>query len=159
MQHASKRAENPPGVDTLVQRWQTTGDHAARDQLVRRYLSLLHSMAYRLARRFNSDVDDAFPLAAEGFLRALDTYDASKGSTLASYGTTWAWARVRRNTLGQMQAVVVRPSAFQRAEKVRSARRHLEKAGVPVTVAALSERTSLSCDAVEAGLAALNTYC
>lgn len=91
----------------LIRRWQQHGDERARDTLLRRHDRLLKESAFR-ATRWGFDYDDAYQLAALGFLRALDTFDPVHGASIATYARGWIRHRLQRGRL--MLGPVRRPT-------------------------------------------------
>lgn len=65
-----------------------TGDQAAFEDLLNRYMPLIHSLADRFARSCGrtNDRDDLRQTATIAFLHAVERYDADK-SNVASFGT------------------------------------------------------------------------
>lgn len=76
-------------LDDLHQRYHATKDPILRDELVRRYSRLSHSMAARVGDRAG-DPEDIQQTAAIGLLKALDRFDPDRGVAF----TTYAWATI-----------------------------------------------------------------
>jgi RNA polymerase sigma-B factor len=72
------------GSAALLRRYRVTRDSALRDQIVTRHLPLAHS----IARSFDTSrvpFDDLLQVASIGLIKAVDRYDASHGTTFATF--------------------------------------------------------------------------
>lgn len=87
------KATPPEDID-LVRRYQA-GDRGAGDKLVRRYDSLIRSVALQMSRKGRCELDDLCQVARMGFLRGVAVYDPSKGASLCTHGTWWALSGLR----------------------------------------------------------------
>ena len=79
----------------LFERYRRTGDLAARDALVARFLPL----AKHLARRYGRDsyhADDLFQVASLGLLKAIDRFDADRGIAFSSFATPTIVGELKR---------------------------------------------------------------
>jgi RNA polymerase sigma-B factor len=68
----------------LLQRYHQLGDRRARDELVRRYLPATRQLARRYARPHES-IDDLAQAATVGLIQAIDRFDHTFGTSLATY--------------------------------------------------------------------------
>jgi RNA polymerase sigma-B factor len=68
----------------LFQRYRATGDPAARELLVKRYLRLAASVAARYSRSSVSH-DDRLQLASLALLKAIDRFDPDRGVAFSSF--------------------------------------------------------------------------
>lgn len=132
--------------NALVQRWQQHGDEKARDRLLRRYQPFLRTEAHR-ATRSGLDFDDAFQMAAMGFLRALDTYDPAFGASLKTYARSWCRQRMHQGR--QHLGPVYRPThVIDALPRIRRAQRSLRNDGFEPTLEEVAKLTGLPADNV-----------
>lgn len=74
-----------PSAQRLMVARAQSGDQHAREMVVKHNTRL----AAKIAHRFHSiDPEDAFQIASLGLLKALDTYDASRGLPFSTYAAT-----------------------------------------------------------------------
>jgi RNA polymerase sigma-B factor len=78
----------------LFERHRRTGDAAARDALVERFLPLAH----HLARRYRGGVDheDLVQVASLGLLKAIDRYDPARGTAFSSFAVPTILGELKR---------------------------------------------------------------
>jgi RNA polymerase sigma-B factor len=89
---ASRRSH--PSEAWLLRRYQRDGDLAARDELVRRLMPLVRSVAQSYGHRGRGD--DLEQVAALGLVKAIDRYDPTFGASLRSYAMPTMSGEVRR---------------------------------------------------------------
>jgi len=77
------------------------GDPAARDQLLREHLSLVHHVAQQLARNLaaDADLDELVSAGTMGLMNALETFDVSRGLAFS----TFAVPRIRGSILDELR--------------------------------------------------------
>jgi RNA polymerase sigma-B factor len=83
-----------PSEAWLLDRYKRSGDVAAREELVRRMLPLVHRVATSYGTRGHAD--DLEQVAALGLTKAIDRYDASFGVPLRTYAIPTMFGEVRR---------------------------------------------------------------
>src|ERR1700684_2540309 len=115
-----------PTIDSteLFVRSQQAGDRAARDTLVERYLPL----ARKLARRYSGarePFDDLMQVASLGLVKAVDRYDADRGTAFSSFAVPTILGELKRYFRALRWAVHVPPGAQERAVKVEEAQQLL----------------------------------
>jgi RNA polymerase sigma-32 factor len=71
----------------LIERWQQCRDADARDALLRAQLRLVMQVVYKYRRRLD---DDIVQEACIGVLRAIDKFDSTRGTRLATVAKWWA---------------------------------------------------------------------
>ena len=78
----------------LFARYKRTGDPAARDAIVERFLPL----AKRLARRYaeNAEYDDLVQVASFALIKAIDRYDPKRGISFSTYAVPTIVGELKR---------------------------------------------------------------
>jgi len=82
------RSEKSPATVTpdLWARYRLNGDTAARAQLLDRYLGLVHHVAREIGARTPAvEVDELVSAGTIGLIRALDSFDLSRGLAFSTY--------------------------------------------------------------------------
>src|SRR5436305_2000288 len=80
----------------LFRRWHVGGDPCAREELVRRHMSLARKMAgiyVRTAEPF----DDLYQVASLGLLKAIDRFDPDLGNAFSSYAVPTILGELKRH--------------------------------------------------------------
>ena len=138
----------------LFARWQQDRDHAARDQLVERFLPL----ARKLARRYtgaNEPFEDLLQVASYGLLKALDRFDLDRGTAFSSFAVPTIVGELKRYFRDLGWSAHVPRGAQQLALKVHSAQEKLTtQTGRSPTVAELAQYLQLSIEDALEGLGA-----
>jgi RNA polymerase sigma-B factor len=117
--HASRGSRRGPfdsRPDTLSERElllrvRESGDRAARDELITRYLPLARSLARRFASR-GQPVDDLIQVGSIGLIKAIDRFDLERGVELSTYATPTILGEIKRYFRDKGWAVKV-PRALQ----------------------------------------------
>ena len=145
---ALRRVESPQ----LFVRWQRDRDHAARDELVDRFLPL----ARKLARRYtgaHEPFEDLLQVASYGLLKALDRFDADRGTAFSSYAVPTIVGELKRYFRDLGWSAHVPRGAQELALKVQPAQEKLAtNTGRSPTVAELAQYLELSIEDVLGGL-------
>jgi RNA polymerase sigma-B factor len=138
----------------LFARWQEDRDHAARDELVDRFLPL----ARKLARRYsgaNEPFEDLLQVASYGLLKALDRFDLDRGTAFSSFAVPTIVGELKRYFRDLGWSAHVPRGAQELALKVQSAREKLTtRTGRSPTVPELAQYLELSTEDVLDGLEA-----
>ena len=88
-------------TDALWARYRATGDADARTQLLEQYLGLVHHAAREVAARTPAmELGDLVSAGTFGLMRALDTFDMSRGLAFSTYAMT----RIRGSILDDLRA-------------------------------------------------------
>jgi RNA polymerase sigma-B factor len=80
----------------LFERYRSSGDAAAREALVERFLPLARALAARY-RRGREPLDDLRQVASFGLLKAIDRYDPARGSAFSSFAVPTILGELRRH--------------------------------------------------------------
>jgi RNA polymerase sigma factor for flagellar operon FliA len=124
-------------TDALWSRYRATGDTDARTQLLEKYLGLVHHAAREIAARTPAmELGDLVSTGTLGLMRALDTFDESRGFAFSTYAMT----RIRGSILDDLRARdwtprSVRTKRRQHAATVAQLERQLGRAPEPREVA------------------------
>jgi RNA polymerase sigma-B factor len=86
----------PPTTSELFARWRIARDDAAREELVRRHLSLAHKLASRY-KRTQEPFDDLFQVASLGLLKAIDRFDPDRGIAFSSFAVPTMLGELKRH--------------------------------------------------------------
>lgn len=90
-------------TEALWDQYRGTGDAQARTQLLDRYLGLVHHVAREVAARATVvEIDDLVSAGTLGLVRALDSFDRSRGLAFSTY----AVRRIRGAILEDRKSVV-----------------------------------------------------
>src|SRR5262245_48023574 len=80
----------------LLLRYHRTGDLEAREQLVLRFLPLARQLASRY-RHAGEPQDDLVQVACIGLLKAVDRFDAERGSAFTKYAVPTMLGELKRH--------------------------------------------------------------
>jgi RNA polymerase sigma-B factor len=108
---AARRTAGPHADRTLFRRYGATGDSAAREELVHRFMPL----AAQLARRYagsREPLDDLMQVASLGLLKAIDRFDVERGNAFSSFAVPTILGELKRHFRDVGWAVHV-PRALQ----------------------------------------------
>jgi RNA polymerase sigma-B factor len=145
-------------ADQLFARWQQHGDHAARDELVRRFMPLARSLARRYDRS-SEPFEDLLQVASLGLLRALDRFDPDRGYPFPSFAVPTILGEMRRYFRDSGWSIHVPRGAQERALKVRDAQETLaNERGHAPTVNQLAEYLEFDTEEVVDALQAIQAY-
>src|SRR6059058_1272871 len=113
-------ADRPmPSEAWLLARYQRHGDAAAREELIRRMLPLVHRVATAYGARGHAD--DLEQVAALGLVKAIDRYDPAFGVPLRTYAIPTMFGEVRRYLRDHAWAVRVPRPLQERVLEVTKA--------------------------------------
>ncbi len=124
---ARVRTQDPASrADTrrLFERWQRDRDPRAREELVARFLPL----ARKLARRYSGarePFDDLLQVASLGLVKAIDRYDADRGTAFSSFAVPTVLGELKRYFRDLGWAVHVPRGAQELAVKVEEVNHRL----------------------------------
>jgi RNA polymerase sigma-B factor len=147
----------PPPDSELFRRYAASGDSAARDEIVRRFMPL----AAQLARRYSSSrepLDDLLQVASLGLVKAIDRFEVDRGTAFSSFAVPTILGELKRHFRDVGWAVHV-PRALQELTlRVRGAvdelSRELGRSPAPAEVAArLGEPVESVIEALESATA------
>jgi RNA polymerase sigma-B factor len=139
-------------VNDLCERWQRDGDRRARDELVSRFLPLARKLARRYAGA-REPFDDLLQVASLGLVKAVDRFDAERGTAFSSFAVPTILGELKRYFRDLGWSVHVPRGAQEMALKVEEARQQLtSRTGRSPTVNELAEYLELSIEDILEGL-------
>jgi RNA polymerase sigma-B factor len=145
-------------VQQLFVRWQEQGEETAREELVRRFMPLVRSLARRYGRS-SEPFEDLLQVASLGLLKAIDRYDASRGFPFQSFAVPTVLGEMRRYFRDSGWAIHVPRGAQERALKVRDAQEKLSnQTGRAPTANQLAEYLEIDLEDVIDALQAIRAY-
>jgi RNA polymerase sigma-B factor len=142
----------------LFARWHRHGDRHARDTLVARYMPLARSLARRYGRS-SEPFEDLLQVASLGLLKAVDRFDADRGSPFQSFAVPTILGEMRRYFRDSGWAVHVPRGTQERALHVRDAQERLANSrGSAPTVSELAQYLEIETEEVLDALQAIRAY-
>jgi RNA polymerase sigma-B factor len=155
---ATRTSATAPVSDrALFAAYSQSGDSAARDELVRRFMPL----AAQLARRYSNTrepLDDLLQVASLGLIKAVDRYDLDRGTAFSSFAVPTILGELKRHFRDAGWAVHV-PRALQELTlrvrtEVDEMSRKLGRSPTPAEVAdSLDEPVESVIEALESATA------
>jgi RNA polymerase sigma factor (sigma-70 family) len=136
-------------ADALALRAQA-GDEAAREELIRRLLPLIHSTA----RRYRTEGLEQADLLQEGIvglLRALQRFDPERGVPFAAYATWWIRQSLQEARSDFIRPLRLPPKALRQLSQLKSEHQRIyQSERRSAKVAELAERTNIELEQAEA---------
>jgi RNA polymerase sigma-B factor len=86
----------PEVTARLLRAYHLKGDTSARDRLIELYMPLVGSVAKRYARA-GEDYEDLVQVGSIGLMKAIDRFDLSRGSELASFAVPTISGEIKRH--------------------------------------------------------------
>ena len=148
------------GLDqrALFRAWQRSGDRAAREELVERYMPLARVLARRY-RHTSEPFEDLLQVASLALLKAIDRYDPELGHSFKAFAVPTILGEMRRYFRDCAWALHVPRAAKEQARMVRDALESLRRRhGRAPTVNQLAEFLELNAEQVLDALAAMEAY-
>lgn len=140
-------------ADALARRAQA-GDEAAREELIRRLLPLVHATA----RRYRTEGLEQADLLQEGIvglLRALQRFDPERGVPFAAFATWWIRQSLQEARGDFMRPLRLPPKALRQLSQLKSEHQRIyEGERRSAQVGELAERTNIELGQAEALLVA-----
>lgn len=90
----------------LFERYRTSGDEAARDELITMYLNLVKYLASRFRNR-GEPIDDLIQVGTIGLIKAIDRFDTSREVEFTTYATPTIVGELKRHFRDKGWAVKV----------------------------------------------------
>ena len=148
-----------PGDDSsLLRRYHEANDLTARDELVRKYLPLVRTLAKRYSYT-SEPLDDLCQVGAIALCKAIDRYRFGCGASFKAYAVPTIVGELRRHFRDTGWALHIPRSLQERARKLGIALNELSsKLGRSPTIAELAHSTGLSREDVIEGLEVRMAY-
>jgi RNA polymerase sigma-B factor len=96
-----------------------------RAELIEMHLPLVRTLALRFARR-GEPLDDLVQAGTVGLIRAVDRYDAARGSSFEAYAVPTITGEIRRHLRDRCATVRIPRRAFEERARIQRARIELE---------------------------------
>lgn len=148
-----------PGDDaSLLHRYHTSQDLAARDELVHKYLPLVRTLARRYSYT-SEPLEDLCQVGAMALCKAIERYRPGQGASFKAYAVPTIVGELRRHFRDTGWALHIPRSLKERARVLGSAINELSTTlGHSPTIAELAESTGLSREQVIEGLEVRMAY-
>jgi RNA polymerase sigma-B factor len=150
----TSRSFTDADTTNLLERWRTTRDRRARDELFTRFLPL----ARRLARRYSQSgagVEDVLQVAGLGLLNALERFEPERGISFTTFAVPTILGEIKRHFRDSGWAAHVPRHAQELALKVESGSRRLSAGlGRSPRVSEIAQYLEISTEEVLDGLTA-----
>jgi RNA polymerase sigma factor (sigma-70 family) len=136
-------------ADALARHAQA-GDEAAREELIRRLLPLVHATA----RRYRTEGLEQADLLQEGIvglLRALQRFDAGRGVPFAAFATWWIRQSLQEARSDFIRPLRLPPKALRQLSQLKSEHQRIyEDERRSARVGELAERTNIELEQAKA---------
>jgi len=128
--------------------YRRSGDLAARDALIQRFLPLARSLARRYARGVEP-LDDLEQVASLALIKAIDGFDIERGTAFSSYAVPCIAGALKRHFRDSCWSVRPPRELQELAMQVTRINDELSAAtGTPPTVAEIAEQAGVDVEAV-----------
>jgi RNA polymerase sigma-B factor len=142
----------------LMRRYQASGDLAARAELTERFMPLARDLALRY-RYTDEPVEDLTQVAYLGLLKAIDRFDAGRGTRFTSYAVPTILGELKRHFRDKGWALRVPRDMQERVMAVNKESEILAKRlGRSPSVREIAERLGCSAEDVLEAREAANSY-
>jgi RNA polymerase sigma-B factor len=142
----------------LLERYHRTGDEAAREELIRRFLPLARQLARRYERR-DEPLDDLVQVASVGLVKAVQRFDPAREVAFSSFAVPTILGELKRYFRDSGWAVHVPRAMQERALEVNRAVTELSRnLGRSPTPAEVAESTGLTLEEVLEAMEAATAY-
>ena len=153
--HEASRSTAVAGdeADRLARR-ALTGDDGAQEELIRRLLPLIQSMANRY-RIEGLDQSDLLQEGVVGLLRALQRFDPERGVPFAAYASWWVRQSLQEARSDFIRPMRLPPKALRQLSQLKSEHQRIYQGEHrSARIAELAQRTNIDADQAEALAAA-----
>ncbi len=145
-------------TNVLAQRWREDGDHAAREELLTRFLPLARKLAGRYANP-HEPLEDLVQVATMGLLGAIDRFDPHRGVRFSAFAVPTILGELKRYFRNTAWSAHVPRGAQEMALRVeRAARQITAQSGRHPRVEELAEYLEVTAEDVLVGLDAGNAH-
>ena len=142
----------------LLLRYHADGDVAAREELVERFMPLVHELALRYSYT-DEPLDDLLQVASVGLLKAIDRFEPRRGSKFTSYAAPTILGELKRHFRDKGWALHVSRDLQERSLAVTRQREDLSKQlGRTPTVSEIAGALGRSVEAVLEAAEASRAY-
>ncbi len=158
-------SDRPPSRSTREQTdeelflvWHDDGDRGAREELVRRHLSLARKLARRYIRT-QEPFDDLFQVASLGLVKAIDRFDPNRGTAFSSFAVPTILGELKRHFRDKGWSVHLPRGLQELVLRVQDAEAQLSaRTGRSPTVLEVAQYLSVETEQVLEGLEAIAAH-
>ncbi len=156
--HPPSRSRREQTDDQLFLLCHAAGDRGAREELVRRHLSLARKLARRYIRT-QEPFDDLFQVASLGLVKAIDRFDPERGSAFSSYAVPTILGELKRHFRDKGWSVHLPRGLQELVLRVQDAEAQLStRTGRSPTVLEVAQYLSVETEQVLEGLEAIGAH-
>jgi RNA polymerase sigma-B factor len=142
----------------LLRRVHDHGDPWAREELVRRCMPLVRSLARRYAGR-GEQLEDLVQVGLIGLVKAIDRFDPDAGTRFVSFASPNITGEIKRHFRDHCWALHVPRSVQELDQRIQAERRQvLAEHGREATSEELAERLGITLEQVREGLHGAQAY-
>ena len=150
LDEVGRRPALPAEVERALITAAQGGDAVARGRLVEAFLPVIASVARVYRHSPSVDRVELIQEGVVGFLRALERYDAARGTAFWGYAAWWVRQAMQQLVSELTGPVVLSDRALRQLARVKDAHRNaVAETGREPGSAELAERTGLSVDQVD----------
>jgi len=159
MQHNGTRRPHAVVAEReLIRGYHEGGNPAALEELVERYLPLVHQCARRY-RHTKEPLEDLVQVGCEGLLKALERFDSDRGTAFTTYAVPTILGELKRYFRDTAWAVHVPRGMQERAMRVDKAVEQLRKdLGRAPTVSEIAATVAITSEDVLEAMEAASGY-
>jgi RNA polymerase sigma-B factor len=144
--------------DALLEHWRRRGDESAREELVRRFMPLVRSLARRYSYT-SEPLDDLVQVGSVGLLQALERYDPRVGSSFRAFAVPTIVGELRRHFRDTAWSVHLPRSLQERTRDVQTAIGELSAArGRSPSIGEIAEHLGATAEQVVEAMEARFAY-
>jgi RNA polymerase sigma-B factor len=154
---SAKRHTSAATTDALFEHLRATGDPAAREELLKRFLPLARKLAGRYINPYEP-IEDQVQVASLGLLAAIDRFDPARGSAFTSFAVPTILGELKRYFRASWSVHVPRSAQELALRVISASRRITAETGRTPGVPEIAQFLELSTEDVLSGLEAAQAH-